>query len=131
MWTEHILNPQIVRSIFKEEIPSLNQIWLHRMSLEFGSDPTCNLGFDLNQFPNPAPAKWLQREFNTVQLNLRLINANLTMSIQGGAMTGNLKINFINKQFEIEFKNTDGRVCFDGTAQWIDVVSISAYQNAI
>jgi hypothetical protein len=131
MWIEHILHPQIVRSIFKDEIPSLNQIWLHRMSLEFGSDPTCSLGFDLNQFPNPAPAKWLQREFNTVQISLRLINANLTMSIQGGAMIGDLKLNYMNQQFEIEFKNTDGKVCFNGTAQWIDVVSINAYQNSI
>ena len=132
MWTEHILNPLIIKSIFKDEIPSLKQIKMQRMNLDFGVDLLCRLYFDLKDFPISVPTKWLQRKCNTLQFHLSLTNSTFTtLSMQGGATIGDLEINFINQQFEFEFKNSDGKVHFIGSAKWIDVSEISAYTNQL
>ena len=132
MWTEHILNPLTITSIFKDEIPSLKQVKMYQLTMNFGGTLLCNLQFDLHDFPVSAPSKWIQRNCNTVSLNLSLTDLIFTsMSVQGGVTVGDLEINFINQQFEFEFKGPDGKTHFSGSTKWISIAEISAYTDSL
>jgi hypothetical protein len=131
MWIEHILNPLTIKSIFTDEIPSLKQVKMYRLTMDFGGTLLCNLHFDLHAFPISAPSKWLQKNCNTVSFNLSLIDSTFTsLSAQDGETVGDLEINFINQQFEFEF-NTSGKIHFSGSAKWISIVEIKAYRDTL
>jgi hypothetical protein len=132
MWTEHILNPLTIKSIFKDEVPSLKQVKLYQLTMNFGGTLLCNLQFNLHDFPVYAPSKWLQKNCNTVSFNISLIDSIFTtLVVHGGVTVGDLEINFINHQFEFEFKNPDGEIHFSGYAKWISVVEVKAYSNSL
>jgi Immunity protein 50 len=118
MWTEHILNPLTIKNIFKDETPSLKQVKMYQLTMNFGGTLLCNIQFDLHDFPVSAPSKWLQKKCNTVSFNLSLIDSVFTtMSVQGGVTVGDLEINFINQKFEFKFKKPDGKIHFSGSAK--------------
>ena len=88
-----MLNPLIIKGIFKDEISSLKQVKMCRLALDFGAELLGKFYFDLNIFPISAPNKWLQRKCDTVSFNISLIDSKFTtLSIQGGAIVGDLEI---------------------------------------
>jgi hypothetical protein len=128
MWIEHVLNPKALTSIYPTQAPSLAQVRLHELAILCGNDLQCRLQFDLRDFPVGAPAKWVQRQCNTVQLTLRLIQATIDHCvIPSGSGVGDLSITYEAPSFQVEFRTQLQGVVFRATATWIHVDSIVGY----
>ena len=130
MWIEHVVNPKTITSIYSAEPPSLEQVQLFDISIICGGDLQCKLRFDLKEFPTDAPIKWIQRECNTVQLALNLIQTEIIQcTIPAGKGIGNLSIIYDENRFQISFNIQPQGIVFQATATWIHVDSISGYQQ--
>ncbi|WP_394370027.1 Imm50 family immunity protein [Hymenobacter piscis] len=132
MWIEHVLNPKTITSIYPTEPPSLEQIQLAEVAIVCGGDLQCKLHFNLKDFPADAPIKWVQRNCNTVQLSLNLIQTELIQcTIPGGSGIGDLSIMHDGKRFQVTFTTQPQVVVFQATATWIHVDNISGYQKEL
>lgn len=130
MWSEHVVNPQPIRSIFPTQEPSLCQVELQDLTLICGGDLQCRLQFDLPEFPDPAPAKWVQRKYNTVQLTLTLLQVTVERCvIPSGNGRGDLRIEPQDGRLHVTFRTPAQGVVFRAVASWIHVDSISAFQQ--
>ena len=131
MWKEHVLNPRLIPSIFKNKEPSLKQIQMQEIAITFGGDLQCRIHFDLKDFPSEAPEKWVQSKYNTVRMSLALIDADVKhFSVCGGVIIGDLSVVFENSSFEVEFKTDGAGLVFRATARWINVDKVSGYVNS-
>ena len=130
MWIEHVLNPKTITSIYSNEPPSLEQVQLSELAIICGGDLQCKLHFTLRDFPADAPIKWVQRNCNTVQLSLNLIQTELIQcTIPSGSGIGDLSIIHDGTRFQITFTTQPEGVVFQATATWIHVDNLSAYQR--
>lgn len=68
-WVDHLHNPEGIRAVFGSEAPSLNNVRIYSVRLEVGG-PAVAVNFDLEHFPEPAPAKWVKSGKNAVMLEL-------------------------------------------------------------
>ena len=128
MWTEHILNPKLISSLFKGEIPSLKQIKMYETSVMFGGTVQCKMHFDLKDFLAEAPIKWVQSKYNTVGMSLNLIDADIKhFSVCGGEMVGDLSIDFLDSAFLVEFSTDKSGMIFSAIAKWINVDKVEGY----
>jgi hypothetical protein len=128
MWAEQVLNPKVISSIFKNDVPSLKEIKMQEIALLFSGDLLCRMSFDLKEFPSEAPLKWVQSKYNRVQISLALIEANVNhFSVGGGMLVGDLSIVLKDSEFEIEFKTDNGYLVFQASAKWIHVDKVSGY----
>lgn len=130
MWSEHVVNPQTIKSIYPTQGPSLAQIQLQDLTIICGGDLQCRIRFDLHEFPDPAPAKWVQRQCNTVQLTLTLLQATVDLCvIPSGKGIGDLSIECKDERLHVVFRTQPEGVVFRAVASWIHVDSISAFQQ--
>jgi hypothetical protein len=127
LWTEHVVNPKVITSIFPKEAPSFERIKLNQLSLICGEDLQCTLHFNLEHFPADAPAKWIQKQYNTVQMSLRLIQVTIDRCVlPAGNGIGDLRIHFVESKFNVEF-HISQQVVFKAEATWIHIDNIEAY----
>lgn len=130
MWIEHLENSKTITSIYSTEPPSLEQVELYEVSIVCGGDLQCKLRFDLKDFPADVPIKWVQRQCNTVQLSLNLIQTELIQcAIPSGSGIGDMSIIHDGARFQITFSTQSQGVVFQAMATWIHVDNISAYQK--
>jgi hypothetical protein len=130
MWIEHVLNSKTITSIYSTEYPSLAQVQLHDLSIICGADLQCKFRFDLKDFPANAPAKWVQQGYNTVQLTLNCIQAEVIQcTIPSGSGIGDLSIVYDGSRFQITFSIQPKKVVFQAAATWIHIDKISGYQK--
>jgi hypothetical protein len=130
MWIDHVLNPKTITSIYPAQAPSLDQVRLHELAIICGSDLQCRLRFDLPDLPLPAPAKWVQQQYNTVQLTLSLLQATIDhCAIPSGNGVGNLQIRYEADRFHVAFHMPEQGSVFRATATWIQVDQLAGYLN--
>ena len=130
MWTEHILNPKLISSLFKGQEPSLKQIKAYEISVIFGGTLQVKIHFDLKEFLAEAPMKWVQSKYDTVGMSLGLIDADIKhFSVCGGEMIGDLSIDFLDSVFLIEFRTDKVGLIFSATAKWINVDKVEGYKS--
>lgn len=64
MWVDYLMNPEAIRSLWKE--PSgLSVVELHTLKLE-RDGPRCSLFLESPSFPDAVPAKWKASGYNAV-----------------------------------------------------------------
>ncbi|MGX1810000.1 Imm50 family immunity protein [Nocardia sp. NPDC055321] len=80
-WLDLVVDPQPIRSVFKESEPSLTGISLQSLCMH-RDGPRVTLRVDLSSYPDNPPAKWVQRQANTVQVELMFVGVT-EWSIQG------------------------------------------------
>lgn len=130
MWIDHVLNPKTITSIYQAQGPSLGQVRLHELAILCGGDLQCRLRFDLSDFPLPAPAKWVQQQYNTVQLTLSFLQATIDhCAIPSGNGVGDLQIRYEAERFHVEFHTPEQGNVFRATATWVQVDQIVGYLN--
>ena len=77
MWPSFTENPAIVRAIYRDEIPPLQNVYLQELKIVNGEDIQCYLKFDIWELPKIQPEKWIERNVNAVQIDLVLINSEI------------------------------------------------------
>lgn len=73
-WIDLLVDSSAIRAVFGEELPTLNKVDLHELSLH-RDGPRVSLRFDLSVFPTSPPKKWAALGFNRVQLKLLAVGA--------------------------------------------------------
>jgi hypothetical protein len=130
MWIDHVLNPKTITSIYPAQAPSLSQVRLHELAILCGGDLQCRLRFDLPDFPLDAPTKWVQQQYNTVQLTLSFIQATIDYcAIPSGNGVGELRIRYEEDHFQVEFYTPLQGSVFRAAATWIHVDKVAGYLN--
>jgi hypothetical protein len=129
MWLSLFENGEIVKSIYGDQIPSLDNIYLHEVKIVNGEELQCYLRFDLNILPQSRPLKWARKAVNTVQLDVILLGAEIiSFSTSGGDMIGELQITSIGNFKKVSFV-VNGTDIFVFQAKWLDVRNITGYIN--
>jgi hypothetical protein len=130
MWIDHVLNSKTITSIYSAQAPSLDHVRLHELAILCGGDLQCRLRFDVTDFPCPAPAKWVQQHYNTVQLTLAFLQATIDhCAIPSGSSSGELRISYEADRFRVAFY-LPGQICvFRAAATWVHVDRIAGYLN--
>lgn len=72
-WTDFLIDKSKIISIYGNKIPSLQEVDLHEVILN-RDGPRIVLRFDLPEFPDSPPKKWLALGFNRVQVQLMVLN---------------------------------------------------------
>jgi hypothetical protein len=130
MWIDHVLNPKTITSIYPAQAPSLRHVRLHELAIRCGDDLQCRLRFDLADFPVDAPAKWVQQQYNTVQLTLCFIQTTIDYcTIPSGSGIGDLCIRYEEDRFHVEFHTPLQGSVFRAAATWVQVDRIGGYLN--
>lgn len=81
MWYDLALNPEIVAHIYKNESPSLQEVSVSGVHLNWDG-PTVEITFNVKNFPSEPPEKWVQKGSNMVLITLQLSSVN-KVNIQG------------------------------------------------
>jgi hypothetical protein len=130
MWIDHILNPKTITSIYPAQAPSLAHVRLHELAILCGGDLQCRLRFDVADFPSPAPAKWVQQQYNTVQLTLAFLQATIDhCAIPSGSSIGELRISYEADRFHVAFYLPGQGCVFRAAATWVHADKITGYLN--
>jgi hypothetical protein len=127
MWTQKVLNPQLIKSLFGDENLSLERIEMHEIKLIVGVDLLCVMSFDLEHYLQKPPVKWIQKGFNTVQMQLSFINSTVDfINLGGSSQTGALLIDDNGPGFIASYLSGDSSRLSIG-CNWIHVDKIEGY----
>lgn len=72
MWFKLASNPKVIESIYGDEIPLLEGVFLHEMEFRLNGGSSILLRFDPSNYPSKPPAKWVSRGNNTASISLQL-----------------------------------------------------------
>jgi len=132
MWKDKVLNPQLIKILFKDENLSLSRIKMRNVQLIIGIDLVCVMIFDLENYLTSPPAKWVEKGYNTVQMRLSFIQSSIRIAkMSGSNAVGTLNIEYTGKEFEVSHANeeNDDRVMLH--CGWIHVDKIEGYQEGV
>lgn len=127
MW--HLLteNPKTIQSIYGEKIPSLQDINLREVKIINGEDVQCYLKFDTKELPKEKPLKWVERNVNTVQIELLLVKTEiLFFEIIAKFLIGDMQIELIEDYKKVSLISK-GKVLFTLKAKWLNIQSVTGY----
>jgi hypothetical protein len=127
-WLDSIENAEGVRAIFRALVPRLEAIRLHEVILQ-QDGPTVILRFDLAEFPELPPHKWIKAGHNTVQLKLAL-DVTSKITIEGWTRNNIGALHIVRsspKGVCVEFRSDDSRLSVECEFARID--AISAYRD--
>lgn len=128
-WTDLLLDPTPVKSVFGEKPPALDGINLHEIILHHDG-PHALLRFDLKYFPLFPPKKWVLENSNCVQLQLLAVGVeDVFVSGFRSNITIDLKIKKIEGRIFLHGDNGDVR--FSLYAEYLSVGKVSAYLNSL
>jgi hypothetical protein len=80
-WLDAVDDPRGVRAIYGDDVPPLTAVPVHEVCLH-RDGPRLVLRLDLPRYPRDPPAKWTAQGFDTVQIQLMLVDV-LELSIDG------------------------------------------------
>ena len=124
-WLDVVVDAAPVRSIFTDDIPSLERVDLHEVVLH-RDGPRMSIRFDLASLPKVLPTKWRAQGFNCVQITLMLIGVGpLTLSGWGTHCVVDLAVEQVGERLRLVSR--DGPVMIDVTAESLLIEKISAY----
>ncbi|NJQ14460.1 Imm50 family immunity protein [Streptomyces bohaiensis] len=129
-WIESVSNPKPVRSVYGDELPTLENVRIEEICLH-PNGPTLRLRFDLSLFPKTPPAKWVREDMNTIQLELSLGGLH-EISINRISRNSfcDLKINRDDRNM-LHFSAESETVELQGVADEATILRVSAYQQSI
>lgn len=126
LWTDYLVNPQYINSIYHEDKPNLNNVDIHE--IVFHRDgPKISIRMNLKEYPNIPPKKWTIQKFNTVQIILTLVDieyVNMSGWIDT-TYTADISIEKIDGVIHFDLNGIDVKLVVK--SKFIDIESITAY----
>ncbi|GAB2767956.1 hypothetical protein GCM10027275_08040 [Rhabdobacter roseus] len=133
MWVSLIERRESLLALYQDEVPGLENLFLHEIKITTGQDLIINIRFDLRKLPKKIPKKWLDRSVNTVQITLDLVQAkiekiDLEKSISS---VDNIIIEQINDYKRLILRDASKAEVLTLRSTWIYLSSFSGYQNTL
>ena len=127
-WTTLLCNTERISSLFSF-CPNLSSVTLHEVKLTRDGSQA-SIRFDLSELPEPLPSKWQEQEYNTVQLELALLETT-KLHIEGWShqVGGKLHLEKTESCIMMSFQSQKVRFSFQG--EYLRLVKISAYENSV
>lgn len=127
-WLDALDDPQGIRAIYGDDVPSLTAVPIHEVCLH-RDGPRVVLRFDLPRYPTDPPQKWTAQGFNTVQVQLMLVDI-LELSLDGWSNESVVDLSLERDDKGVTVATLAGSARCHVRARAAFVTSISAYQNA-
>ena len=126
-WADYLSDFNKLKAIFGDKPPSLKDVDLHDVVLD-RDGPKVILRFDVSEFPEAPPTKWLVSGFNRVQLKLMVLGIQ-DLSIQGWGTRCrcDISISFDDKRILLEIDDVI-KIRIEGDHLLLE--GINAYQNS-
>ena len=125
-WLDALEDSRGIRAIYGDDVPPLTAVDLHEVRLH-RDGPSAVLRFNLARYPANPPKKWVAQRFNTVQLQLRLVDT-LELSIESWSNESVVDLSLERDGKNVILTTTAGRARMRIRALAAYVSSISAYQ---
>lgn len=126
-WVTHLGNKRPIESLYSKS-PSLSEVRLHEVRLH-QDGPRVSLRFDLNEFPDTPPRKWITGKFNRAQMTLVLVDIHdFQMNGWGLNNIGDLTLEEHGSGVCLRFVGQSARV--DCYAQFVEVEKLSGYHDS-
>jgi hypothetical protein len=126
MWYDMALNPAIIKAIFGNEVPSLNNVELFKISFD-RDGPAIELTFKIENFPKSPPIKWITRGYNVAQICIELIDV-VNVNLRGWSNNNYLNISFKEIDDNLHYFVARGSTCeIEITFEWLRIVAVSGY----
>ncbi|WP_221392844.1 hypothetical protein [Dyadobacter sp. NIV53] len=77
MWLSLIERIESLLAIYQDELPDLENLFLHEFKIITGQDLIIYIRLDPGKRPKKIPKKWLDRNVNSVQIILDLVQAKI------------------------------------------------------
>ena len=129
MWHQLAKNPEVMEDVFGEEAPSLEGVTLHKMAYVFNEYTDVLLTVNLSNYPQHPPGKWADREYNTVQVTLRLVGV-LSTGLTAFGPSEPLSIRIDDKQNYLMLQATSDIVNFSVKFKWLYISSVTGMHRA-
>ncbi|WP_221391969.1 Imm50 family immunity protein [Dyadobacter sp. NIV53] len=131
MWLSLIEKREALLAIYQDEVPDLENLFLHEIKITTGKDLIINIRFDLGEFPKKIPKKWLDRNINTVQITLDLIQAKIEEIDLEKAISSvdSIIIEQISDYKRITLRDASKAEVLTIRSTWIYLSSLNGYQN--
>jgi hypothetical protein len=131
MWLSLIEKGEQLASVYGSDIPSLENLQLHELSVLSGTDVVIKVRLDLNQLPAQLPQKWIDRQVNCVQISLSMIAAtidfwNVKESISNVA---NIFIEQTEKTRVLKMRDKMQNDIIVVSAKWIYLTTFNGYRR--
>jgi len=124
-WTEVLLNPQSIKSVYGENIPSTLNIELVDTVFEY-YDSFVDIRIDLNEFPEIIPLRWLHHNYSIVQLKLRFYSVDeLNFKWSGKKISCSINFFKVGDIFNVYIKGDE--IDLIVKCHFIKVLNISGY----
>ncbi len=127
MWLKYLHSKEALELFYQDQVYA-NTIELRRISFE---DRETKLEFDLQEWPNYAPRKWIDKKFNTVQVTIILTSC-LEIHLKDWAMDniGEFRVKKIKETelYSFKFISPSGAY-FSCTCDILFCSKVSAYQK--
>lgn len=125
-WLDAVDDPRALRAIYGDDVPPLTAVPVHEICLH-RDGPRLVLRLDLPRYPLAPPAKWTAQGFDTVQIQLMLIDV-LELSIDGWSSDPVADIT-LERDGDAVTVTCAGTTRCRARAHTATVTKVSAYQN--
>ena len=132
MWLENIENIEVIKGVYKDQLPNLDEIIVNSLNISTGENLDLIIVFDIENLPNNIPSKWKEGKVNTIQIILNFISAEIKCIGLNNKNYRNLCLDIVkleNGTKRIMGIDKTGKSAFEFNANWIYVKNISGYYN--
>ena len=127
MWLNNIENKEKLSAIFKEDIPSLNDVIVKELKLHYNG-PLIEMRIELKDYPINPPKKWIINKYNKVDLVFQLIEVKFISITKWNNI--NLCDLCMSKENDELIIVSNGDCVFKLVANWIRIETISPFQSS-
>ena len=129
MWTELLENAVKIESIFKDEVPQLNEVVIKVVEFNYNG-PTAKVVVDLNHYPEKPPKKWLLNGYNKVSMTLQLVGLH-SVNITKWSTSNVCSIEIEKKSGSEKYVSITGDCNLKIRCSWINIEQISGYIDTV
>ena len=131
MWLKSVEQAKILKSIFKNDTVTLDNIKIRRIEIDCLNGWNFKIYLDLNQYPSEPPLKWTESGNNTVQIGLNLIENEIIdfQNTDFSLSSGNIYITEFGSSKQLVFKNNENHTVFKLKCKWIYIDSLVGYED--
>lgn len=121
-------NSHSIQAIYRDRIPSFENVFLVKCVILPGADTEVILTIDTKELPVNMPEKWVKREVNIVQIELEIIVDKILEFDVGNSNEYTLEIESVknnHRRIYLREKKNNKTICIE--ASWIYLKNITGY----